>query len=131
MTCHETSNHEVTFATESADVSASASEEHFLTAPPIAREYLVPENAGPLGGHAYPHNVDTRGAKLLSLFLKPPVPELPDGTIIQVAPTLQGSLQRVRQVAYERGTSLDEATLMRAFVERLHSFDDCVHLHHK
>ena len=67
----------------------------------------------------------------LYLFIQARTPEAPDapsGTIVRIAPTLQESRARFREVTYDRCTVIDElareASRMSASSERLRSFED-------
>ena len=92
----------------------------------VTREYLVPEL--PYLQCRYAERVDPIRAKLLYFFIQAPAPDAPAGTIVRIAPTLQESLGRVREVTYDRGTVVDElareASRMSAASERLRSFKD-------
>lgn len=94
--------------------------------PGVVREYLVPE---PLLQCRYAEWVEPLRAKLLYFFIQAPAPDAPAGTILRISPTLQESLQRVREVTYDRGTVVDElareALRMSSASERLRTFEDC------
>ena len=93
----------------------------------VLREYLVPEL--PYVQFRYAERVDPPRAKLLYFFIQAPAPDAPAGTILRIAPTLQESQARVREVTYDRGTVVDELarelSRMSAASERLRSFEDC------
>ena len=92
----------------------------------VLREYLVPEL--PYLHCRYAERVEPIRAKLLYFFIQAPAPDAPAGTIVRIAPTLQESLARVREVTYDRGTVVDElareASRMSVASERLRSFED-------
>lgn len=88
VTLHETAPLERLNAAELADACpCPLGDEHFISEPAIAREYLVLDIASELGGHGYPEMGDTSRAKLTyytSIYIKAPVPEVPAGTFMQV-----------------------------------------------
>lgn len=95
-----------------------------VTSTDVSPDYLVP----PQPCVRYGERVEPLRAKLLYFFIQAPAPDAPAGTILRIAPTLQESLQRVREVTYDRGTVVDElakeAQRMSAARERLSTFED-------